>query len=119
MHPDFVSKFAKQVATKSGVDTHLYARRHSLATQAIVAGLDPVTVAGRLGHRDSSITLRVHSLVLKHRDRDRDLAHALGPVLAPPARATCSGPRRAVTLRSSSVTGRLRTSEVVPVSVEV
>ena len=82
MQPDFVSKFAKKVATKAGVDTHLHALRHFSATQAIAAGFDPTTVAGRLGHRDSSITLRVYSHVLE--GRDRDLAEALGKTLALP-----------------------------------
>jgi integrase len=70
------------VATKAGVDTHLHALRHFSATQAIAAGFDPATVAGRLGHRDSSITLRVYSHVLE--GRDRDLAEALGKTLALP-----------------------------------
>ena len=83
MQPDFVSKFAKKVATKAGVDTHLHALRHFSATQAIAAGFDPTTVAGRLGHRDSSITLRVYSHVLE--GRDRDLADALGKTLALPS----------------------------------
>jgi len=82
MQPDFVSKVAKKVATKAGVDTHLHALRHFSATQAIAAGFDPTTVAGRLGHRDSSITLRVYSHVLE--GRDRDLADALGKTLALP-----------------------------------
>ena len=82
MQPDFVFKFAKKVATKAGVDTHLHALRHFSATQAIAAGFDPTTVAGRLGHRDSSITLRVYSHVLE--GRDRDLAEALGKTLALP-----------------------------------
>ena len=47
-----------------GVATHLQAFRHSSATQAIAAGCDPVTVAGRLGYRDSTIALRVYSHAL-------------------------------------------------------
>jgi integrase len=82
IRPDVVSKFTKNVATKAGVDTHLHALRHFSATQAIAAGFDPTTVAGRLGHRDSSITLRVYSHVLE--GRDRDLADALGKTLALP-----------------------------------
>jgi len=82
VRPDIVSKFAKKVATKAGVDTHLHALRHFSATQAIAAGFDPTTVAGRLGHRDSSITLRVYSHALE--GRDRDLAEALGKTLALP-----------------------------------
>jgi integrase len=79
--PDVVSKLTKKAAKTAGVDTHLHALRHFSATQAIAAGFDPVTVAGRLGHRDSSITLKVYSHVLE--SRDRDLADALGRVLAP------------------------------------
>lgn len=81
IRPDVVSKLTKRAAKAAGVDTHLHALRHFSATQAIAAGFDPVTVAGRLGHRDSSVTLRVYSHVLEA--RDRDLADALGQVLAP------------------------------------
>jgi integrase len=83
VRPDIVTKFTKQAAAKAGVDTHLHALRHFSATQAIAAGFDPTTVAGRLGHRDSSITLRVYSHVLE--GRDRDLAAALGRTLALPS----------------------------------
>ena len=82
MQPDVVSKATKMATESVGVDTHLHALRHFSATQAIAAGFDPTTVAGRLGHRDSSITLRVYSHVLE--GRDRDLAAALGKTLALP-----------------------------------
>ena len=81
IRPDVVSKLTKKAAKVAGVDTHLHALRHFSATQAIAAGFDPVTVAGRLGHRDSSVTFRVYSHVLEI--RDRELASALGQVLAP------------------------------------
>ncbi len=81
IRPDVVSKLTKKAAGAAGVDTHLHALRHFSATQAIAAGFDPVTVAGRLGHRDSSVTLRVYSHALEA--RDRDLADALGRVLSP------------------------------------
>ncbi len=80
IRPDIVTKFTKRVAAAAGVDTHLHALRHFSATQAIAAGFDPTTVAGRLGHRDSSITLRVYSHALE--GRDSDLAAALGKTLA-------------------------------------
>lgn len=82
LRPDVVTKFTKRVATKAGVDTHLHALRHFSATQAIAAGFDAVTVAGRLGHADSSITLRVYSHAVEQ--RDRDLAASLGKTLALP-----------------------------------
>ena len=81
IRPDVVTKLTKKAAKVAGVETHLHALRHFSATQAIAAGFDPVTVAGRLGHRDSSVTLRVYSHVLE--GRDRELASALGRMLSP------------------------------------
>jgi integrase len=83
MRPDIVSKFTARIAKSVGVNTHLHALRHFSATQAIAAGYDAVTVGGRLGHADPSITLRVYSHVLEQ--RDRDLAAALGRTLALPS----------------------------------
>jgi integrase len=82
IRPGVVSKFTRRVATAAGVDTHLHALRHFSATQAIAAGFDPVTVGGRLGHADPSITLRVYAHVVEQ--RDRDLAASLGRTLSLP-----------------------------------
>jgi integrase len=83
IRPDFLTKFTLRMATKAGIDTHLHALRHFSATQGIAGGLGPVTVAGRLGHRDPAITLRIYSHVLEQ--RDRQLAGALGKTLSLPA----------------------------------
>jgi integrase len=83
IRPDVLTKFTTRIAKLAGVDTHLHALRHFAATQAIAAGFDPVTVGGRLGHADPSITLRVYSHVLEQ--RDRDLAASLGRTLALPS----------------------------------
>ncbi len=85
IRPDVVTKFTKREAESAGVDTHLHALRHFSATQAIAAGFDPVTVGGRLGHADPSITLRVYSHVLEQ--RDRELAATLGRTLSLPTRS--------------------------------
>jgi len=69
-------------AKAAGVKTHLHALRHFSATQLIAAGHDVRTVAGRLGHADASVTLRVYSHVLP--ERDREAAAALGRTLALP-----------------------------------
>jgi integrase len=74
--PNSITQFLRRTAKKAGVDTHLHALRHFAATQGIASGSDAVTVAGRLGHRDSSVTLRVYSHALAQ--RDRELAAALG-----------------------------------------
>jgi len=81
--PDLVTKFASAAAKKAGVSTRLHALRHFVATQGIASGADVVTVAGRLGHRDPGITLRVYSYALEQ--RDRELAAAIGNTLRPPS----------------------------------
>jgi integrase len=83
IRPDVVTKFMTRVAKKAEIDTHLHALRHFSATQGIAAGYDPVTVSGRLGHADPSITLRVYSHVLE--ERDKELAAAVGRTLALPS----------------------------------
>jgi len=82
VRPDVVSKFVPRVAKAAGVDTHLHALRHFSATQLIAGGHDVRTVAGRLGHADAAVTLRVYSHVLP--ERDREAAAALGRTLALP-----------------------------------
>ncbi len=77
--PDTVSHYVRRIATKAGVDTHLHGLRHFAATQMIGAGHDVRTVAGRLGHRDASTTLKVYSHFLP--ERDRDAADFLGKAL--------------------------------------
>jgi integrase len=82
VRPDVVSKFVPRVAKAAGVDTHLHALRHFSATQLIAGGHDVRTVAGRLGHADAAVTLRVYSHVLP--ERDHEAAAALGRALALP-----------------------------------
>jgi len=61
---------------------HVHQLRHFSATQAIAGGYDPVAVAGRLGHADPSITMRVYSHALVQ--RDREMATAIGNSLRRP-----------------------------------
>jgi integrase len=61
------------------IPTHLHGLRHFAATQMIGGGHDVRTVAGRLGHRDASTTLKVYSHFLP--ERDRDAADFLGKAL--------------------------------------
>ena len=83
IRPDVLTRFAARAAKAAGVDTHLHALRHFSATQGIAAGFDPVTVAGRLGHADPSITLPIYPHTLEQ--RDRDLAASLGRTLSVPS----------------------------------
>jgi len=80
--PDNVTGFFIRVRDSLGFDgVRLHDLRHFTATQLIGAGVDVRTVAGRLGHSDPSLTLRVYSHVIE--ERDRAAAAVLGRVLGP------------------------------------
>jgi integrase len=78
--PDNVTSFFIRVRNEVGAKTvKLHDLRHFTATQLIGAGVDPRTVAGRLGHADPSVTLRVYSHALE--ERDRAAATIMGDIL--------------------------------------
>lgn len=80
--PDNVTGFFTRVRDSLGLhDVRLHDLRHFTATQLIGAGVDVRTVAGRLGHSDPSVTLRVYSHALE--ERDRAAADIMGNVLSP------------------------------------
>jgi integrase len=86
--PDNVTGFFIRVRDGLGLkDVRLHDLRHFTATQLIGAGVDVRTVAGRLGHSDPSLTLRVYSHVIEERDRAAAaiLGRVLGPARQPPA----------------------------------
>jgi integrase len=79
--PDNVTSFFIRVRNEVGAPTvRLHDLRHFTATQLIGAGVDVRTVAGRLGHSDPSVTLRVYSHALE--ERDRAAAAVIGNILA-------------------------------------
>ena len=81
--PDNVTSFFIRVRNEVGAPTvRLHDLRHFTATQLIGAGVDVRTVAGRLGHSDPSVTLRVYSHALE--ERDRAAASIMGGLLAAP-----------------------------------
>ncbi|HUC15621.1 MAG TPA: site-specific integrase, partial [Acidimicrobiales bacterium] len=73
---DGLSAGYQRRARALGLTTHFHELRHFAATTAIGAGTDVRTVAGRLGHADASITLRVYAHALEV--RERELAGLLG-----------------------------------------
>ena len=80
--PDNVTGFFTRVRDSLGLNNvRLHDLRHFTATQFIGAGVDVRTVAGRLGHSDPSVTLRVYSHALE--ERDRAAADVIGRVLIP------------------------------------
>lgn len=81
--PDNVTGFFVRVRDSLGLShVRLHDLRHFTATQLIGAGVDIRTVAGRLGHSDPSLTLRVYAHVIE--ERDRAAAAIMGDVLQGP-----------------------------------
>jgi integrase len=70
MNPDTVTQRYGRMVKTLGLDTHFHALRHFSATELISAGVDPRTVAGRLGHGGGgATTLRVYSAWVPESDR--------------------------------------------------
>jgi integrase len=74
--PDGITGGYSRVAIRLGIKSHFHELRHFAATAAIAGGMDVRTVAGRLGHADPSVTLRVYAHAMEQ--RDRELADLLG-----------------------------------------
>lgn len=77
--PDSYTHAFERAARKVGAKIRLHDLRHFAATHAIAAGVDVRTVAGRLGHADPAVTLKVYSSFLA--DRDRQAAEVLASLL--------------------------------------
>ncbi|MBV8984545.1 MAG: site-specific integrase [Acidimicrobiia bacterium] len=60
--------FARLRATLGLDDVRLHDLRHFQATELIAAGVDVRTVAGRLGHADPSVTLKVYAAFMQPAD---------------------------------------------------
>ena len=67
--PDGLSLAYSRLAKSLGAGGHFHELRHFSATELIGQGVDVRTVAGRLGHADPSVTLRIYSHALEQRDR--------------------------------------------------
>ena len=81
--PDGISHAFRSLTKDMGMTYHLHELRHFAATTAIGAGADIRTVAGRLGHADPSVTLRVYAHTLEA--QDRAAAAAIGRAITPRA----------------------------------
>lgn len=80
-NPDRIGWWWRRARELSGIDTkwRLHDLRHWTATAAITGGHDVRTVAGRLGHTNPAMTLRVYAHALDA--ADVRLAEALGELL--------------------------------------
>ena len=80
-NPDRIGWWWNRARDESGIDAkwRLHDLRHWTATTAITGGHDVRTVAGRLGHANPAMTLRVYAHALD--SADVQLAESLGAVL--------------------------------------
>jgi integrase len=68
--PDSVSARWRRIRKVAGLDgVRLHDLRHYVATQLLGAGVDPRTVAGRLGHANPTVTMTVYGHFLPEKDR--------------------------------------------------
>ena len=78
--PDRVTHSFERVRDRANLpEVRFQHLRHFAATMMLSGGIDVLTAAGRLGHTDSSATLRTYAHVLQQ--RDRDAAALLGALL--------------------------------------
>jgi integrase len=80
--PDGVTNAFYKLTRRLGMTWRFHDLRHYAATQLIGAGVNPRTVATRLGHADESTTLRVYAHAIE--DRDREAAVILERTLVRP-----------------------------------
>jgi integrase len=84
MAPDTLTHRFSRLSAQLGLQgLRFHDLRHSVATNLLAAGYDLAIVAGRLGHRDPTITLRVYAHALV--ERDRQAAVTLGQLMVPTA----------------------------------
>jgi len=68
--PDNVSARWRRIRKLADLDgVRLHDLRHYVATQLLGAGVDPRTVAGRLGHANPTVTMTVYGHFLPEKDR--------------------------------------------------
>jgi integrase len=81
--PDHTSYAFERVRAAAGLrEIRFHHLRHFAATMMLASGIDVRTAAGRLGHAEPSVTLRVYAHALEQ--RDREAAALLSGLLAPP-----------------------------------
>ena len=105
IHPDSVSHRYRRTVSDLGISTTLHKLRHYNATELIAAGVDPRTVAGRLGHGGGgTTTLKVYAAWVSEADQ------RASRVLAGRLPAPRIGPSESTALQNS-VPGRADVQE--------
>lgn len=120
--PDSVSQRFGDLVRRLGIDTSIHKLRHYSATELISAGVDPRTVAGRLGHGGGgTTTLRYYTAWVAESDQRAASTLAgrmparplLGAVVAP-SRAPHPYERIAALLRDQVAAGALPVGSFLP-----
>jgi integrase len=76
-----VGKHFERIARKTGVKISAYVLRHTFATQALMNGLDPITVATLMGHKDLKQLMETYQHLNKQTDYLRQaMAKAVTPL---------------------------------------
>lgn len=84
MKPDMLTRQFHRLTQRAKVQLRFHDLRHFTATQLLGANVDPRTVAGRLGHADPYITMRVYAGFLE--EKDKEAARIIGSLIeGPPA----------------------------------
>ncbi|ANY06391.1 tyrosine-type recombinase/integrase [Pseudonocardia sp. HH130630-07] len=124
--PDSVTQRYGKLARRLGISTTLHKLRHYSATELIAAGVDPRTVAGRLGHGGGgTTTLRVYSAWVEEADQRASASlYARLPQRPPVTEAVPTAPdafvprhpfeRLAVELRTEIDNGRWAPGQTLP-----
>lgn len=102
--PDRVTHSFERIREQAGLPhVRFHHLRHFAATMMLSSGVDVRTAAGRLGHADSSVTLRTYAHVLEQ--RDREAAALLGSLLEGRVLAPASASASASITKRDSIAG--------------
>lgn len=80
LHPDTITARFNRLVDRAGVPRiRLHDVRHTYATMAMDAGVDPKMLSDRMGHANTSVTLQIYT----HRShgRDRVMAQEMGDLI--------------------------------------
>jgi integrase len=87
-HPDTIRQRFDRLAAAAGLTRiTFHDLRHSYATAALRAGLNPKVISERIGHADVAFFLQTYAYVLRNDDRDvaeQAAAFLIGDALDPP-----------------------------------
>jgi len=117
--PDSVTQRYDRMVTRLGIDTTLHKLRHYSATELIAAGVDPRTVAGRLGHGGGgTTTLRTYTAWVSESDQRAARGLGAGMPQRPPeldeVSQALAEPRHPYQVVAAAVATRIESGSLAP-----